>query len=186
MAQFGFHFDMTACGACKTCQIACNDKNDLKAGELFREVRSYEGGSFPKPWIYYLSMSCNHCEEPLCVDNCPTGASYKRSEDGIVVIDEDKCVGCKYCLWSCPYDARVYFEDKGVVGKCNMCVDLLEEGQNPACVDACVMRAIDYGDIDELKAKYPNAVNDLACLPNSNITKPNILITPKIEAKTMK
>lgn len=183
MSQLGFHFDMTACGGCKTCQIACNDKNDLKAGELFREVKSFEGGKFPAPWIYYLSASCHHCTEPKCVENCPTGASYKRKEDGIVLIDEDRCIGCKYCMWSCPYDARVYIEQKGVVGKCNMCVDLLEEGKNPACVDACVMRAIEFGNVDELKEKYPNAVSDLINLPNSNTTRPNILITPKSKAK---
>lgn len=168
---------MTACIGCKTCQIACKDKNDLKVGVLYRKVSSFEGGKFPKPWMYHLSMSCNHCAKPKCVENCPTGALYKRA-DGIVAQDIEKCIGCKYCIWSCPYGAPQYKEDQGKVGKCDMCADLLDKGENPACVDACVMRVIQYGELDELKQKY-QGTQDLAVLPESNITKPSVLINAK-------
>ncbi len=182
MAQFGFHFDMTSCVACKTCQIACNDKNDLKVGEIYRKVRRSEGGKYPNPWIYYLSMSCNHCEDPKCVTNCPTGASYKSAEDGRVAIDQSKCIGCQYCVWSCPYEARVYHKDSGTVGKCDMCADLIQKGEKPACVDACFMRALHFGEIEELKKQY-GGVQDLEILPSSDITKPAVLITAKPIAK---
>lgn len=183
MAQKGFYFDMTACVGCKTCQIACKDKNDNPIGVNFRQVHTFEGGHFPKPWIYFLSVACNHCENPRCVQNCPTGATTKRAEDGLVVIDQDACIGCQYCVWSCPYGARHFIEEKNVVGKCNGCVDLTAGGGMPACVDACVMRALEFGDIEELKAKHPGAVQVVAGLPSADLTGPTLLISPKPEAR---
>lgn len=182
MTQLGFFFDMTACGGCKTCQIACIDKNDLKPGMLFRKVNGFEGGKFPKPWIYYLSTTCNHCERPKCVEGCPTQAMHKL-ENGIVAHDKDKCIGCRYCVWSCPYGVPQFNEEIGRVSKCDMCKDLLEKGENPACVDSCTMRAIHWGDIEELKAKFgAESVKDLPVLPDFSKTKPSVFIKPKAEA----
>ncbi len=183
MAQKGFYYDMTACIACKGCQVACNDKNDLPVGTLFRNVHTFEGGKYPRPWLFNLSVSCNHCERPRCVENCPTGARTKRTEDGLVVVDPEACIGCQYCVWSCPYGAPKFNEEKGVVTQCNGCVDLTSQGLNPACVDACVMRALEFGDLDELRAKHPEAVMDVAGLPDSSLTGPSILITAKPEAR---
>lgn len=181
MGQLGFYYDMTGCTGCKTCQIACNDKNDLKVGTLYRKVDEYEGGVFPKPWIYYLSTSCNHCENPMCVSVCPTGAITKREEDGIVLIDEEKCDGTKSCIIGCPYDVPQFLEEKNVVGKCDFCIDLLEKGEEPACVASCTMRVLKFGDIDELRAEY-GEVADVKPLPESFLTNPAIVITPKKEA----
>ncbi|AFQ45928.1 DMSO/selenate family reductase complex B subunit [Desulfosporosinus meridiei] len=181
MAQLGFYFDMTACSKCKTCQIACKDKNDLKLGALFRRVTSFEGGKFPSPWIYNLSIACNHCEKPKCVENCPSGALHKRA-DGIVMYDLDKCIGCRMCTWSCPYGAPQYIEELGKVRKCDLCADLIDKGQNPACVDACLMRVLKYGDIEELKKEY-GGTSDIKGLPDSSITHPSFIIKPKREAK---
>ncbi|ACL19336.1 anaerobic dimethyl sulfoxide reductase subunit B (iron-sulfur subunit) [Desulfitobacterium sp. LBE] len=182
MAQYGFYFDMTACGGCKTCQIACNDRNDLKPGTLFRRVKGFEGGKFPTPWIYYLSITCNHCKEPKCVEGCPTQAMHKL-ENGIVAHDKSKCIGCRYCTWSCPYGVPQFIEETGQVSKCDMCQNLVEKGENPACVDACTMRAIKWGELDELRAKYgADAVSDLPVLPSSAKTTPSVLIKPKTVA----
>lgn len=182
MAQKGFSYDMTICTGCKTCQIACNDRNDLPVGTLFRQVHSFEGGKFPKPYVYYLSLSCNHCAAPKCVENCPTGALHKRAEDGIVLQDKEKCIGCKLCIWSCPYEAPKYLEKEGRVGKCDMCADLLAQGQNPACVDACLMRTLKYGDLEELKKELQGTA-DIIGLPASSITDPSLIIKPSSEAK---
>ncbi|MBM7854110.1 anaerobic dimethyl sulfoxide reductase subunit B (iron-sulfur subunit) [Desulfohalotomaculum tongense] len=181
MGQKGFYFDMTICIGCKTCQVACKDKNELPVEVLFRKVRTFEGGKYPKPWVYHLSMSCNHCAEPKCVKNCPTGALYKR-KDGIVAHNRERCIGCQYCVWSCPYGAPNYLEEEGKSGKCDMCADLIDKGKNPACVDACMMRALHFGDLEELKAKYGGTSN-IKVLPDSGITKPSILINPKPIAK---
>lgn len=182
MAQKGFYFNSTVCIGCKTCAIACKDKNNLPVGVNFRRVYSFDGGIFPHPWAYSLSIGCNHCEHPKCAENCPTGAIYKREKDGLVVQDHAKCIGCRMCVWSCPYEAPQYNKEEGKSGKCSGCADLVDQGKNPACVDACPMRALEFGDIEELRAKH-GTLADLNALPNSNITHPSITINAKEQAK---
>ena len=182
MAQLGFYFDMTACIGCKACQIACKDKNDLKVGELFRRVYEFEEGVFPNLSAYYLSIGCNHCAEAKCVKGCPTGAMH-FADDGTVQHDKELCIGCKYCVWNCPYSIPHYFERKNVVGKCDACKDLREAGGNPACVDACIMRCLKFGDLETLKATYgDNLVKELPTLPTASLTNPSLLINPKTDA----
>ena len=181
MSQLGFYYDMTGCTSCKVCQIACSDKNDLEVGTLFRKVYNYEGGVFPKPWAYNLSISCNHCVDPKCVKNCPTGALNKREGDGVVLHDKEKCIGCKFCTWSCPYGAPKYIEAIGKVSKCDFCADLLDKGEEPACVSACTMRVLHYGELEDLKKKYGQTA-DAQGLPDSGITKPSLVLKPTQEA----
>lgn len=176
--QLGFYYNAAICTGCKGCQIACKDTNDLKVGELYRRVYSFEGGTFPNVWGYYLSIGCNHCENPKCAENCPTGSIYKREKDGLVVQDQDKCIGCKMCTWSCPYEQPQYLEELGKCGKCDGCADLVDQGLNPVCVDSCPMRAIEFGDIEELRKKYGNLPN-MKELPDSKITNPSITMTAK-------
>ena len=182
MAQKGFYFDMTTCSGCKTCQLACKDVNNLEVGMLFRKVHDFEGGKYPKPWSFPLSISCNHCAEPKCAANCPTGAMYKRPEDGVVIHRKEKCIGCRMCLWSCPYGAPQYNEKTGKVGKCDGCAALTAQGENPACVDACLMRCLQFGDIEELRKKY-GANADVKGLPASATTSPSLVIKPSPQAK---
>lgn len=130
---------------------------------------------------YSVSFACMHCETAVCKEVCPASAITKR-EDGVVLIDQDKCIGCRYCQWACPYGAPQFNEEAGVMTKCTFCEDLLAQGQNPACVDACVMRCLDFGDLEELRQKY----GDLAAiepLPTASITKPSLVITPHRHAQ---
>lgn len=185
--QMGFYIDQSSCIGCFTCQVACKDKNDLQAGQYWRKVREFSGGDSEEQnhvfnsnvYAYWLSMSCNHCEHPKCVANCPTGAMHKRAEDGIVLVDRDKCIGCGYCVWSCPYGAPTLINH--LSSKCNFCIDLLEQGKKPACVSACIMRALDYGPIDELRAKYGSEA-EVKGLPSAGITNPSVVITPHKDA----
>ena len=126
-------------------------------------------------------MSCNHCEDPICLKNCPTNAIVKR-EDGIVLIDAEKCIGCKYCAWVCPYGAPQFDVSMGVMTKCDLCVDYVDEGKNPSCVDSCPMRALDFGDHEVLKEKYGEEAH-IYPLPKPDITNPSILIKPHKSAK---
>ena len=185
--QLAFYFDASACANCKACQIACQDKNRLPAYLRWRRVLQYGGGDWlPHPYqqrvmvntvfSYSLSIACMHCETPLCADVCPTAAISKR-DDGVVLLDTTKCIGCRYCEWACPYGATQFNEELGVITKCDFCQDFLAQGQNPACVDACVMRCLDYGELNELRAKY-GSYNAIEPLPTADITQPALVITP--------
>ena len=107
-------------------------------------------GTYPDLEMYYLPVSCQHCDNPECVSVCPTGASYKR-EDGIVLVDHSKCIGCQYCVMACPYGVRTYDEsrDKGVIEKCTLCAHLVDAGEKPACVKHCPGQARLFGDADD-------------------------------------
>jgi anaerobic dimethyl sulfoxide reductase subunit B (iron-sulfur subunit) len=183
--QLGFYFDQTRCTGCHACQMACTDKNELEDGVRFRHVVEGQRGAFENAGsayaqdvaAFWTSMACNHCDEPLCVINCPTTAMYKREEDGVVLVDADKCIGCRYCAWSCPYGAPQFSAITGRAAKCNFCVDLIAKGEEPACVAACPWGLIEFGPIEELRAKYGSNA-DLVVLPPSSITKPNIVIKP--------
>jgi anaerobic dimethyl sulfoxide reductase subunit B (iron-sulfur subunit) len=191
--QFAFHFDSSACNGCKACAIACKSKNDLPVGINFRQVVEYGGGSWvPDPrdnqflipnnvFVYSLSISCNHCQDPTCVNVCPTTAMTKRS-DGIVVIDASKCIGCRYCEWACPYGAPQFDQSAGVMRKCDFCVDEIEQGGQPYCVSTCVMRALDFGELADLQAKYGSEAS-IEPLPTAEITQPSLVITPHRNAQ---
>lgn len=177
MSQMGFYYNFDNCTGCRTCQVACKDVNNLDPGMLLREVHEIEAGRFPDPKAFFLSMSCNHCAEPKCAANCPTGAMAKDPATGIVRHDDATCIGCRMCVLSCPYGAPRFSEDLGIVKKCQFCVGAVEEGEDPACVASCQLRVIEYGDIDELRAKHGVAADTIG-LPDSSITKPSIVITP--------
>ena len=137
----GFFFDVTMCIGCRTCQVACKDRNGLKVGIVFRRVRSFETGHYPEALSYNYSGSCNHCKDARCVKGCPSGAMY-HAEDGTVQHDRQKCLGCGYCTWNCPYGVPQLDEEAGIVGKCDSCKPLRDAGKNPVCVDAAWNSAI--------------------------------------------
>ena len=125
-------------------------------------------------------MSCNHCENPACVANCPQGALAKESEYGLVIQDIDKCIACQTCVKTCPYGAPKYIEAEGIVRKCNGCIDWIKNGMQPACVGACSTRCLKFGDAEEA-AKLEGYVRDMANLPSSDETGPNFYVKPKQE-----
>ena len=178
----GFYFNQQACIGCRTCQVACKDKNDLEVGYLFRRVESFEVGEFPKPATFHYSGACNHCHTPACVEVCPAGATYINEEDGTVQHDDEACIGCGYCALSCPYRAPKVDRDAGRSVKCDGCTRRVAEGGAPVCVEACPLRALDFGPIDELREKY-GAVADVPPLPDATATSPNLVLTPPAPAQ---
>jgi len=186
--QLAFYFDASACSGCKACMAACKDKNDLPVGVNWRKVIQYGGGGWvPDPldprytlpnniYSYAVSVACMHCENPLCADVCPASAITKQT-DGTVLINSNLCIGCRYCEWACPYGAPQFNEGIGQMTKCDFCVDLQAQGLKPACVDACVMRALDVGDLNELRQEH-GSINAIEPLPLANITKPALVVKP--------
>jgi anaerobic dimethyl sulfoxide reductase subunit B (iron-sulfur subunit) len=188
--QLAFYFDASACIGCKACQVACQDKNDLRAGRKWRRVFTYGGGSWVSRdsvmvpsgvYSYYVSTACMHCERPLCAEACPAAAITKR-DDGLVLIDADQCIGCRYCEWACPYGAPQFDEAAGVMTKCNFCQDLLAAGAEPACVASCPMRALAVGELSELRASY-GVVAGIEPLPEASLSQPALVLTPHKHAQ---
>ena len=151
----------------------------------FRMVIDYEGGSWQPDvdgtfsqdaFAYHVSISCNHCNNPVCTRVCPTGAMHK-DELGLVWPDATKCIGCGYCTMACPYHAPHIDARLKRSSKCDGCRGRVEAGKDPICVEACPMRALEFGEIGELRARE-GSLCDVAPLPPGDYTHPNIVIVP--------
>jgi Fe-S-cluster-containing dehydrogenase component len=165
----GFIFNHELCVGCKACSASCM----LENGWSFRSRNIYSTNTecfAPYP-VINLSMACNHCNDPVCLRGCPTGAYRKDGVSGAVVIDPDKCMGCRYCIWNCPYDAPKYNRQEGIIEKCHFCFHRLEEEVEPACSSSCPTGALGFGEIPEeiINKKY-------SWIPEKNIN-PSLLIT---------
>jgi len=172
--QHGFFFTADNCIGCHACEAACSEKNENPAHLAFRSVGYVEGGSYPDYKRMNISMACNHCDDPVCLKGCPTGAYTKHAEYGAVLQDPETCFGCGYCTWVCPYNAPQLDPVKGQVSKCNMCVDRLEVGLKPACVSACVGNALDFGVIEDTPENREQCKTSIPGFPDPEITHPNI------------
>lgn len=181
--SLGFYVDLQRCIGCRTCQVACKDRRDLQsAGPRPRRVDSFECGTYPDVSLFHLALSCNHCDDPACVAGCPTAALHKAG-DGTVQYDADRCVVCRNCMTVCPYGAPQHDEDANLIAKCDACKALRDAGRNPVCVDACPMRAIEFGELDELRAAHgDDLTSELPVLPSADVTHPNLLLRPSAGA----
>jgi anaerobic dimethyl sulfoxide reductase subunit B len=179
MTQFGFYYDAENCIGCHTCQVACKDTHRLSVGENYRHVSTYCTGSGYTPRLYHVSMACNHCTKPTCMDACSQGA-FKRTNEGLVLIEVNSCNGCGDCLDACPYEA-ITLTSSGIAGKCDGCILLRSQGELPACVASCPQRVLEFGDIDVLRQTHSGEqlVSDVASLPNSYPTQPNLVMRVK-------
>lgn len=190
MTQYAFYFDSSRCTGCKTCELACKDFKDLDKTVAFRKVYDYEGGSWQvngngtattNAYVYHVSMSCNHCDNPACVHVCPTGAMHKDEKTGLVSVDADRCIGCGYCHMACPYNAPKVDRKVGHSVKCDGCAERIAAGKKPVCVGACPLRALDFGTVEEMSARGQRA--EIAPLPEASYTKPNLYIQSTPDAK---
>ncbi len=208
--KLGLAIDLDTCVGCHACAVACKEWNaggmsapltdespyaSNPQGVWFNRVHSYvlaETESEPEATLHF-PRSCLHCDEPACVTVCPTGASYKRAEDGIVLVDEDKCIGCQLCAWACPYGAREYSAVEGVMKKCTLCVDRIynetmpEAQRQPACVLACPTKARHFGDFADPESPISllSAARDgQALMPDLAYAPVNRYLPPRPKTKT--
>ena len=180
--RWGLLIDTTKCAAgCTDCVDACNTENGLSGGTKPTDaqwIRKIEIKSVSTGHGASLPVMCQHCAEPPCVDVCPTGASFKRA-DGIVLVDRHSCIGCRYCVMACPYQARSFVHEplsgqkpdvprgKGCVEGCTLCVHRIDKGGTPACVEACDRaghRAMLFGDLNDPQSAISQRVREVATM----------------------
>ena len=197
MPQLGWLIDLDKCTGCDTCSIACKSENNTRPlispmpfkngrGVLpdhvsYRWVVKKEGGIYPNPTLTFVTSSCNHCEHPACLASCPVSdvndpsnennAIFKRAADGIVLINQDVCIGCKNCIQSCPYGAPQFNSQTEKVEKCTFCVHRLEAGFLPACVTTCVGNALHLVEDFSVGDSGQNAPEGFA---NKALTVPSV------------
>ncbi len=192
--RYGMIINLQRCIGCDACTVACKQQNGTGPGIFWRKVLKREEGVYPAARYSFLPVMCNHCDNPACASVCPVGATVKQA-NGIVTVDAEKCIGCRYCQVACPYDVRSfvvtntkeYFPGKGLspyekamypahqpgtVEKCNFCADRVAQGLQPACVLTCPVQAMTFGDLD-------NPYSDVAKLMAARNPQP-----PKPEAGT--
>jgi anaerobic dimethyl sulfoxide reductase subunit B (iron-sulfur subunit) len=182
MTQYGFYVNTDICIGCKACMTSCFDRNNLDVPQKFRKVWEFGGGDWSQDasgaytgtaFTYYVSLTCNHCDAPACVAKCPTGAMKKDPDTGIVDSDKNVCIGCGTCVTACPYNHPVIFADKKS-HKCVLCTDESPDGTpEPVCVTACPVRALEFGQIADLRAAHGNNCT-IGTLGDS--TAPNVVI----------
>lgn len=172
--RLGFLINQDRCLGCQACEIACKQESNIPIGIRWRQVREIVEGTGNNIKRTFLSISCNHCDEPECLKVCPVNAYYKR-EDGIVIHDETKCIGCKLCTMACPYHSPHFNKDTGTVEKCELCYERIDNNLEPSCVLACPVKAIQLVDINEVSEKY---LKDVPGFPNSSLTIPAVRFKP--------
>lgn len=181
--QLGFYFDQTLCTGCFACIVACKDWHDVDAGPAsWRRVITKEKGKYPNLFVSFLSTSCYHCEKPACIPVCPASAISKRESDGVVLVDREACLGedaCSLCLSACPYGSPQFGSEKNAkMQKCDFCLERVLENRKPICVDACPMRALDAGPINDLRAKYGD-IREAQGFVYSEEVLPSVIFRPK-------
>lgn len=185
VTQYGFYFDQSRCVGCRACSVACKDWNNVGPGpSKWLKIYEEEKGTFPTVTENILFVPCFHCQNPVCV-SAANGALIKEPKYGAVLIDPSKAnsVDLRSAWDACPYGAISFDSDapNATASKCTMCVDRLEQNKLPACIESCPMRALDFGKLSDLQAKYGTAA-DLQDLPSSTTTHPSLVVKP-IEAK---
>lgn len=156
MARYGMAIDETKCVGCYACRVACQNQNNLRAHEAYNHLEEREYGVFPDYRRVFLPVQCQHCDNPPCVHVCPTRASIKRS-DGVVLVIEENCIGCKYCIAACPYNVRI-IKKEGYIEKCRFCIEFVEAGLEPACMTTCMTNVRIFGDLDDPNSRISRYV----------------------------
>jgi Fe-S-cluster-containing dehydrogenase component len=205
--KLGLVIDLDICVGCQACVVNCKEWNtsgygaplaDADAygaapnGAWLNRVHAFEAGTSADAKVVHFPKSCLHCEAAPCVTVCPTGASFKRAEDGIVLVNEDWCIGCGLCAWSCPYGAREMDPAEGVMKKCTLCVDriyndnLPAEDQVPACVRTCPTNARHFGDLGDPQSDISRLVAErggVDLMPEQDTKPVNKYLPPRPRRK---
>lgn len=179
MTRKGFIIDLNKCTGCNACVLACAIENAGIQLKDWREVRTYNELKTPGISVFHYSLACNHCDQAPCKPACPAEAFSKDMATGAIVHHEERCIGCRYCTWACPYDAPKYSIEKGVVEKCTFCLDRITDGGKPACCLLCPTGALDYGEIIDEAPASPG-FDDFGIAPAINIVSHRLPAGPEV------
>ncbi|MHC4321501.1 MAG: sulfate reduction electron transfer complex DsrMKJOP subunit DsrO [Planctomycetota bacterium] len=168
--------DLRKCYGCHSCSIACKSEFNVPLGVWRSWVKVVDKGTYPKVKRSFLPRLCNHCENPPCVSVCPTQASHRDEEKGLVDIREERCIGCKMCIVACPYDARFSHPTKKVANKCDFCIHRVEKGVVPSCVNTCPSNARIFGDLNDPDSE----VRKLVDTNRVQVLKPELDTEPSV------
>lgn len=175
MSRYGMLIDTKKCVGCYACTVACQMQNGLAPENAFIRYEEQEKGTYPNVDWKTIPVQCQHCENAPCVTVCPTKARYTRV-DGVVLVEEKKCIGCKYCIAVCPYQVNTVDGKKGIVEKCRFCIELVENGGKPACVSTCLTHARIFGDLDDPRSMISQEIIKRKAVP----LRPDLETKPKI------
>jgi tetrathionate reductase subunit B len=177
--RYGMVIDLRKCVGCYSCQVSCKMENEVATSHFRSRVKTIYQGIYPNPKMDFVSLRCNQCGSPACIEACPTNATYQK-DDGVVVVDYDKCIGCKNCVTICPYGARfmnaVHPDRKNKADKCNFCEHRTAVGLEPACARNCMGKAIYFGDLND----GTSTVSKLLKKNTTQVLKPGFNTDPKI------
>jgi len=176
--HWGMLVDARRCIGCQACTMACAIENALPEGQFRTSVATYAvTAADDRTAVAMVPRTCNHCDEPPCIPVCPVGATFKR-EDGLVLVDGDKCVGCAYCVQACPYDARFVNHETGKADKCTFCSHRVDAGLLPACVETCVGGARVFGDLNDPAGELRQRLQ--AAQGRTTVLKPEVGSRPNV------
>ncbi|MFO7796160.1 MAG: 4Fe-4S dicluster domain-containing protein [Promethearchaeati archaeon] len=189
--RFGFVIDQERCIGCDACTVACRIEHNADVGFIIVDttdsaLKDVPSGNFPNLRISWIPKLCNHCENPPCLKACPVNAIYKR-EDGIVIIDDDLCDGCRTCVDACPYGVIYFNEKESLAEKCNLCAHRIDQGLEPFCVICCEGQAIYFGDFNDSNSKVSRIISEKEVfrLKEDLGTNPIIYYVPPMEKREL-
>jgi len=182
--HYGMAIDTGRCVGCQTCTVGCKISNEVPGSAQWNHVINLNedayiyqsNGAYPATSLAFRPLLCNHCEDPACVHNCPTGAMHKDANTGIVSVSQDVCIACGYCAWVCPYGAPSMDDVHHVMSKCNFCMDRVSEGYVPYCVDGCPANARIFGDLNDPESDVSKIIAQKHGMPYKpeDGTKPSV------------
>lgn len=197
MSRYALIVNVDRCIGCHSCEMACKVENDVALGGYWNKVIQVGPlGTYPDIHTYWLPLQCQQCENPACVHVCPTGASYRDESNNVVLIDKEKCIGCKYCMMACPYGVRSWNTQEKCVEKCTLCGQLTNRGESPRCVTACCADARFWGDLDDptsaaskaLAEAAPESIHSLVDTGNAPLSRYILSanISPWVESENLR